>query len=188
MKNSRIFISMLAIATAMTFSACDNDDDNDDMPPEMEPTLYEKLGGTEMVNDPNNPDEMIEQGRLGLRSVVDSSIFVIAADPILSPYFETLLMEIGDGNTTGLEQLSLSLTNFFSVATGAENFEYNGLDMVAAHDPDMNPRMAFPATDESFDAFIGAVGTGAGQVGVPEELIGEVAELIETLREPVVQE
>jgi len=188
MKNRKIFISMLAIATALTFSACDDDDDDDDLPPAMEPTLYEKLGGTAMVEDPNNPGELIETGRLGLRSVVDSSIFVIAGDPVLSPYFETLLMELENENTTGFEQLSLSLTNFFSVATGAENFEYNGLNMVVAHDPAQNARMSQPATDEAFDAFIGAVGMGAEQNAVPEELIGEVAALIETLRDPVVQE
>ncbi|MGB6036936.1 MAG: group 1 truncated hemoglobin [Cryomorphaceae bacterium] len=188
MKNRKIFISMLAIATALTFTACDDDDEDDDMPVAMEPTLYEKLGGTAMVEDPNNPGEMIETGRLGLRSVVDSSIFVIAGDPILSPYFETLLMELGSGNTTGFEQLSLSLTNFFSVATGAENFEYNGLDMVTAHDPEQNLRMSQPADDAAFDAFIGAVGMGAEQNSVPEDLIGEVAALIETLRDPIVQE
>ena len=135
MKIKKLFISMMAMAMVVSFSACNEDDDDNEMPPSPEPTLYEKLGGTTMVEDPANTGEMIEQGRLGLRSVVDSSIFVIAADPVLSPYFETLLMEVGDGNTTGLEQLSLSLTDFFSVATGAENFQYTGLDMVAAHDP-----------------------------------------------------
>jgi hypothetical protein len=188
MKNSRILLAMMAIATALSFTACDDDDDNDDMPAAMEPTLYQKLGGEAMVDDPANPGTMIEAGRLGLRSVVDSSIFVIAADPVLSPYFETLLMEVSDGNTTGFAALSLSLTDFFSVATGAENFEYNGLNMVDAHDPAVNPRMAQPSTDMAFDAFIAAVGQGAEQNNVPEELIGEVAALIETLREPVVQQ
>jgi len=189
MKIKKLFISMMAVAMVVSFSSCNDDDDDNEMPPSApEPTLYEKLGGTTMVEDPANAGEMIEQGRLGLRSFVDSSIFVIAADTVLSPYFETLLMEVGNGNTTGLEQLSLSLTDFFSVATGAENFQYTGLDMVAAHDPMINSRMAQPATDEAFDAFIGAVGTGAQQNNVPEELIGEVAALIETLSDPVVQE
>jgi hypothetical protein len=189
MKKQKTILVMMAIATMLSFTACnDDDDDNNDMPPAMQPTLYEKLGGTDLVEDPANPGTMIETGRLGLRSVVDSSIFVIAADPILSPYFETLLMEVNMGNTTGFEALSASLTDFFSVATGAENFEYNGLNMVDAHDPAVNPRMAQPSTDAAFDAFIGAVGQGAAQNDVPQELIGEVAALIETLRDPVVQE
>lgn len=178
---------MLAIAMAMSFTACDDDDDDDDPSPPTEPTLYQKLGGAAMVDDPANSGDMIEQGKLNLRSVVDSSIFVIAADPVLSPYFETLLMELDNGNTTGLTQLSTSLTNFFSEASGSENIEYNGLDMVAAHDPDINNRMEFAADDMAFDAFKAAVGTGAQQNNVDQDLIEEVAALIETLREPVVQ-
>ena len=186
MKINRLFISMLAIAIALSFTACDDDDDDDDTPPAMEPTLYEKLGGPTIVEDPANPGEMIEQGKLNLRSVVDSSIFVIAGDPVLQPYFETLLMELPE-DETGFNQLSMSLTNFFSSATGSENIEYNGLNMVDAHDPEQNPRMALKADNEAFDAFIGAVVMGAEQNDVPQELIGEVGELIETLRDPVVQ-
>jgi hypothetical protein len=188
MKIKRLFISMLAIAMAMSFTACDDDDDDDDTPPPMEPTLYEKLGGPTLVEDPVNPDEMIEQGKLGLRSVVDTTIVLIPSDTILAPYFETLLMEVNDGNLTGRDALSMRLTNFFSNATGSENIEYNGLDMVTAHDPDLNPRMEFAADDMAFDAFVAAVGASAEMNNVPEELIVEVADLLETLREPVVQE
>lgn len=165
------------------FSACDNDDD------EMmnEDSLYVRLGGTNMVADPANPGQMIEQGRLGLRSVVDSTIFVIAADPDLSPFFAPLLAELGNGTTSNLTLLSRNLTDFFSVATGAENFTYNGLNMRDAHDPSTNPRMAMTADDEDFDNFINAVVIGANQNSVPQELIGEVGELLETLRGDVVQ-
>ncbi|MCI5083270.1 MAG: group 1 truncated hemoglobin [Saprospiraceae bacterium] len=174
----------LLMLFALGFSACDNDDD-DGMQVE---SLYSKLGGTTMVEDPTDPGNMIEQGRLGLRSVVDSTIFVIAADPDLSPFFAPLLMELGNGNTNNLAVLSKNLTDFFCVATGAENFAYNGLNMRDAHDPAQNPRMAMKSSDQDFDNFVGAVVTGATQNNVPTELIQEVGELLETLRSDVVQQ
>jgi hypothetical protein len=170
------------LGACLFFAACEDDDGNEP----MEPTLYEKLGGTTMVDDPNSTG-MIEQGRLGLRSVVDSTIFVIAADPVLSPYFATLLMELGNGNTSNLALLSQSLTDFFCVATGAENFTYDGMDMVSAHDPASNPRMAQKSDNAAYDAFINAVVAGAQQNNVPSDLIMEVGELLETLRADVVQ-
>lgn len=180
--NTRLLILLLGMA-CLTFTACDNDDDE---PMMTEDTLYQKLGGTTMVTDPAGG--MIEQSRLGLRSVVDSSIFVIAADPVLSPYFAPLLAEVGNGNTTNLAILSENLTDFFCVATGAENYTYDGMDMVSAHDPAQNPRMAEKSTDAAYDAFIAAVAEGAMQNNVPEDLIGEVGALLETLRADVVQQ
>ena len=177
-------LGLLLTMTIFLLGSCKEDDD--DMI--MEDTLYDKLGGTEMVMDPANPGMMIETGRLGLRSVVDSTIFVIAADPNLSPFFSTLLSEIGNGNTSNLVLLSKSLTDFFCVATGAENFSYNGMDMVSAHDPAQNPRMAMKANNTDYDNFIGAVVTGAQQNNVPSDLITEVGALLETLRSDVVQE
>ncbi|GJM34676.1 MAG: hypothetical protein DHS20C18_36770 [Saprospiraceae bacterium] len=177
-------LMVVMVLSIFSFSACNNDDDS----PDPEPTLYEKLGGTTMVSDPANPGQMIEQGRLGLRSVVDSTIFVIAADPNLSPFFATLLMEVGNGNLSNLAILSKNLTDFFTVASGAENYSYNGLNMKDAHDPATNPRMASKSNNTDFDNFIGAVVTGATQNNVPTELITEVGALIETLRGDVVQQ
>jgi hypothetical protein len=182
--NARL-LGLMLIMTVVLFGSCKDDDDDDMM---TEDTIYMKLGGTTMVDDPANPGTMIEQGRLGLRSVVDSTIFVIAADPELNPFFTTLLTEIGNGNTSNLALLSKNLTDFFSVATGAENYSYNGLDMAAAHDPAQNPRMSMKADDQDFDNFIGAVVTGANQNNVPSDIIGEIGELLETLRGDVVQE
>ncbi len=155
-----------------------------------DPTIYEEVGGTTMVSDPTNPGTMIEQGRLSLRSVVDSTIFVIAADVKLQPYFATLLAEVGGGDLSGFSVLSENLTDFFCVATGSENpnYAYVGLDMRAAHDPSVNARMAFAANDEAFDQFIADVVIGANQNGVTDAgLIGRIGALIETLRADVVQ-
>src|SRR5258708_1130521 len=64
-------------------------------------TLYDSLGGTNMVGDPATSGATIEKGRLGLRSVVDSAIYVIAADSKINGYFSVLLAEVTAGNTSG---------------------------------------------------------------------------------------
>jgi hypothetical protein len=183
MKRMKIVSMMALVSAVVMLSSCDKD--KDDMP--MEETLYTKLGGNRMVADPRNPGQMIEQGRLGLRSVVDSTIFVIAADPKLQPYFGPLLVEVTGGNTTNLALLSRSLTDFFSVATGSTSATYTGMNMRDAHDPAKNPRMAMKSDNKGFDDFIAAVVKGAQQNSVPTPLIQEVGTLIETLRGTIVQ-
>jgi hypothetical protein len=182
MKHLKILGMGSALCFALTMGACKKDKES-----EMEQTLYEKLGGNKMVADPRNPGQMIEQGRLGLRSVVDSTIFVIAADPNLQPYFAPLLSEVTAGNLTGLTLLSRSLTNFFSVATGSKTATYDGMNMRDAHDPANNPRMAMKSNNKGYDDFISAVVKGAQQNNLPMPLIQEVGELIETLRSTIVQ-
>ena len=182
MNRIRQFIFPACCAVCLSLSSCDKD--NNEM---TEQTLYEKLGGKRMVSDPRNASQMIEQGRLNLRSVVDSTIFVIAATPDLQPYFAPLLAEVTSGNTTNLALLSRSLTDFFVVATGSETGSYSGMNMRDAHDPDKNPRMALKADNKSYDDFITAVVKGAQQNKVPMELIQEVGTLIETLRSTIVQ-
>lgn len=188
MKMLSKFGVLLLVGSIGFLSACDKDDDDmKDKTPDPEPTLYQKVGGTQMVSDPANSGMMIEQGRLSLRAVVDSTIFVIAGDPKLQPYFPVLLGEVGSGDLSGFSALSKSLTDFFCVATGAENFNYSGMSMVDAHDPAKNSRMAMKSDDAAFDAFIADVVAGAKQNSVPDEIIGEVGALIETLRGDVVQ-
>src|ERR1700739_650889 len=100
------------------------------------PTLYDSLGGTAMVTDPTaSPAAQIEQGRLNIRSVVDSAIFVVAADDSINHYFTVLAGELNahPSNTTGLKELSRNLTDFFCVGTGAKDFTYSGLSMSDAH-------------------------------------------------------
>jgi len=151
------------------------------------PTLYDSLGGTAKVTDPANPTMMIEKGRLGLRSVVDSTIFVIAADPQLNGFFTVLLAEVTTGNLSGFQELSKNLTDFFSVATGAKNFSYMGDNMRDAHDPAKNPRMNGKASNANFDRFIADLVKGAQKNGLSNELIMKVGALVETLRPQVVQ-
>jgi hypothetical protein len=194
MMNSRKLMLAL-VASAGMFVACDSDDDQN-MVAEPTQSLYEKLGGTTMVSDPNNPNQMIEQGRLSYRSVVDSTITLIVTDIVmeeegnLGAHFAPVLAEVAAGNDTNVAVLSDNLTDFFSANTGGgDTNTYNGLGMVAAHDPEQNPRMGAKSTDANYDKFIGYVGEAAGLNGVTDpEIINEVVAVLESLRDPIVQE
>src|ERR1700679_4144099 len=76
------------------------------------PTLYDSLGGTAMVSDPANSGSQIEKGYLGIRTVVDSAIFIIAGDTAINGYFKVLIGEVTSGNTSGYQKLSANLSNF----------------------------------------------------------------------------
>jgi hypothetical protein len=185
MKKAVLFIAGLGIVLSLTQTACKKDDDDPITPVTM--TLYDSLGGTTMVQDPSNTSQMIEKGRLGIRSVVDSTIFVIAADPKLNGFFPVLLAEVGANNLSGFSELSKNLTDFFCVATGAKNFSYSGLSMKDAHNPAKNSRMNGMAANADFDQFVADLVAGAKKVGLSDQLIGQVGAVVETTRGDVVQ-
>jgi hypothetical protein len=194
-KNLKFAFYLMLVGTGVLFTSCSDDDKA--VTPEPEPlSLYQKLGGTSLVSDPNNPGQMIEQGRLSYRSVVDSTITLIVTDIVtnangnLGAHFAPIVGEVSSGNTTNVAVLSKSLTDFFSANTGggATN-TYSGLNMVAAHDPAQNPRMGTKSNNANYDKFIGYVGAAAGLNGVTDQaLIGEVVAVLESLRDPIVQE
>lgn len=195
-KFSKIALCALIIGSGAFFTSCDDDDENPTVTPEL--TLYQKLGGTTMVNDPNNPNVKIEQGRLSFRSVVDSTVVLIVADIVaenpnnLGAYFAPLAAEVfgPEMNTTGVAVLSKNLTDFFSANTGggATN-TYSGLNMVDAHNPATNPRMGAKADNGDYDQFIGYVVQAAAKNGVTDPaLVGEVGAVLESLRAPIVQD
>ena len=150
-------------------------------------TFYDTLGGTTMVNDPANSGKMIEKGRLGLRTVVDSAIFIIAGDAEINGYFKVLLSEVGSGNLSGFQALSKNLTDFLCVATGAKNFTYSGKNMHDAHNPATNSRMNGKADSGDFDAFVKDVAASAKKNGLSDAIIGRVGALLYTLEGQVVQ-
>jgi hypothetical protein len=150
-------------------------------------TLYDSLGGTAMVADPANAGAMIEQGRLGIRSVLDSTIFVIAGDPNINGFFKVLLAEVTAGNYSGYTALSNNLTDFVCVASGAKDFSYGGKSMTDAHNPATNSRMNGKAGSDDFDSFVADLVVGAKKNGLSSQLIGQVGALVETLRSQVVQ-
>ena len=195
MKNvSKLALFAWLLVAGIAITSCSNDDDSTPTPQEL--SLYEKLGGTTMVSDPNNAGQMIEQGRLNFRSVVDSTVTLIVTDIVmdapgnLAEHFAPLLAEVGAGNTTNLALLSKNLTDFFSANTGggATN-TYSGMNMVDAHNPATNPRMGTTSSDADYTKFIGYVGGAAGLNGVTDsEIINEVVAVLESLRDPIVQE
>lgn len=184
MKKSALLFVLGLVAAFAVMESCKKDK-NTDTPTKM--TLYDSLGGTTMVSDPANAGMMIEKGRLGLRSVVDSAIFVIAGDSKLNGFFTVLLAEVTSGNTSGFQALSKNLTDFFCVATGAKNFQYGGKSMVAAHDPAQNSRMNGKAANADFDEFIVDLVAAAKKNGLSDQLIGQVGKVVETVRPAVVQ-
>jgi len=187
MKRAQLIVSAFVLTIVLSSVwACNKNDDNPQ--PMTQQTLYDSLGGTTMVADPQNSSAMIEKGRLGIRSVVDSTIFVIAADPELNPYFSVLLSEVGMGDLSGFQELSKNLTDFVCVGTGAKNFTYTGMNMVDAHNPATNSRMNGKADNGDFDAFITDLVAGAKKNGLPDYLIARVGALVESLRTQVVQQ
>jgi hypothetical protein len=154
------------------------------------PTLYDSLGGTTMVSDPTSSGTKIEAGRLLIRNIIDSTIFVIAGDTAINGHFTTLLSEVGSGDLSGFQALSKNLTDFVAVATGAKDYSYGGKTMVAAHDPAQNSRMNGKADNSDFDAFEVDLVAGAGKAGVPSSTpaLISVAKLVESLRSQVVQQ
>ena len=196
MKKKILLLGVCMAAMTFTISSCKKKHDDSTSTPAPAPSLYERVGGTAMVSDPTNKPQMIEQGRLTLRSVVDSSINVIAADPQLQPYFKTLFAELQatPSNTTGLTALSKNLTDFMCYATGSANYHYTGLSMADAHNPTKNSRMAMQADSADFDQFVHDIGIGLAKNGVTaassatnKQLIADLVALLYTTEGAIVQ-
>ncbi|HVX50512.1 MAG TPA: hypothetical protein VHB48_10150 [Chitinophagaceae bacterium] len=185
-KATFVFTVLFALAGLATICSCNNKDAST---PATTPTLYDSLGGTAMVSDPANPGQQIEQGRLTIRSVVDSTIFVIAADNNINGFFKVLLDEVTSGNTSGFEALSKNLTDFVAVGTGAKSYSYTGLSMHDAHDPSKNPRMTGKVQNDDFDSFEADLVAGAAKNGIMSDnpALQSLAKIVESLRTIVVQ-
>lgn len=211
MKKNVLLFTVCLTAVALVYTSCKKEDNNtgsttsttsttattsstsSTSTTNTAPTLYTRVGGTTMVNDPANPGQMIEQGRLTLRAVVDSSILVIAADTQLAKYFPTLFAELNMGNSSGLAALSENFTDFMCVATGSTNsaYAYTGKNMTDAHNPATNSRMGLKADAADFDKFVGDIGMGLAQNGVTAQnnpdLVNDLVALLYTTKPAIVQ-
>ncbi|KIQ14507.1 hypothetical protein RT99_21910 [Flavobacterium sp. MEB061] len=193
---SKITLSVLFAASA-TLASCSSNDDDAPVTPPVKASIYERLGGTKMVSDPDNAGQMIEQGRLSFRKVVNSTIGLIVADVQsnaagnLQAHFAPVLAETGTTQSTNIAKLSDNLTDFFSFNTGGTNAvnTYSGLNMVAAHDPAKNPRMGTKSSTADYTKFEGYVGAAANANGVASntELYTDIVAVLESLRTPIVQ-
>ena len=192
-KYSKIALCALVIG-AFTLTSCSKDS------AAAPASIYQRLGGTTMVADPDNPGQMIESGRLSYRKVVKTTIGLIVADITSNPpangnlgaHFAPLLAEVQAGNTTNLAELTTNLTNFFSFNTGGTNAvnTYTGLSMAAAHNPALNSRMGVKANAANYTKFEGYVGAAAVQNGVAAntQLYTDIVAVLESLRPTIVQQ
>ena len=193
MKNfSKLTLGTL-VGAGLIFASCSNDDDPVVTPtPVVKASIYDRLGGTTMVPDPDNAGQMIEKGRLSFRTVVNKSVALIVADITagnpgnLAPHFAPLLAE-----TEAIQNSSVNLTDFFSYNTGGTNEinKYKGLDMVSAHDPAKHGRMGAKASNADYTRFEGFVGKAANEAGVASgtELYTDIVAVLESLRPQIVQ-
>jgi hypothetical protein len=190
MKKFTFLPVMVAFATALFLFAtesCSKKSSNNPTPV-VSKTLYDSLGGTALVADPAHAGAMIEKGRLAIRNVIDSTIFVIAADTRINGHFTVLLSEVTKGDLSGFTDLSENLTTFVSGATGAKDYSYIGLSMTDAHNPATNPRMNGKASNADFDAFVSDLVTRANKNKVPSNQINSIGKIVESLRTTVVQQ
>lgn len=187
MKKAALFSVLFGLVVALSLMSSCSKKSSTSSTTSNKPTLYDSLGGSAMVSDPANPGTMIEQGRLGIRSVLDSTIFVIAGDTAINGFFQVLLAEVTAGNTSGYTALSNNLTDFVCVATGAKDFTYGGKSMTDAHNPATNSRISGKVGSDDFAEFINDVVIGAKQNNLPSNLITSVGALLETLESQVVQ-
>ena len=188
MKNLTFLPFALVIAlSVLLIEACSKKSSNNPAPTTTH-TLYDSLGGTILVADPTHAGAMIEKGRLGIRNVIDSTIFVIAADSRINGHFTVLLSEVTKGDLSGYTDLSENLTTFVAGATGAKDYIYIGLNMTDAHNPATNPRMNGKATNADFDAFVSDLVMGANKNKLPGNLINSVGAIVQSLRSQVVQQ
>jgi hypothetical protein len=189
MKNAALFSMILGLViTVSSMESCSKSNNN--TTPPVTATLYDTLGGTTLVADANPPDNgpsTIQAGRLTVRDVIDSTIFVIAADDSINVYFTVLLSEVGAGNLSGFDSLSRNLTDFVSIAAGATSYYYSGLSMHDAHNTATNPRISNEVTAGAFGEFLVDVGAGATKVGASTMVIDQVAARLETVEGQVVQ-
>ena len=137
--------------------------------------------------DPANSGAKIEAGRLAVRSVVDSAIFVIAGDDSINSYFTVLLGEVGSGNTSGFSALSKNLTDFICVNIGAKDFTYTGKSMTDAHNPATNSRISKKVDSGDFGEFINDVVIAAQKNHVPSNLINSLGGVLVSVEAQVVQ-
>lgn len=192
MKNKFTYVLAFAGLLLLT-NACSKKEETT-TPTTTTPTLYDRVGGTTLVEDPTSPGKMIEKGRLTLRAVVDSSILVIAADTQMAKFFPVLFSELGSGNTTGLAALSENFTDFMCTATGSKNtsYAYTGMNMKDAHNPAIHKRMAVKANANDFDKFVGDIGIGLAKNGVTsannKALVDDLVALLYTTKSDIVQQ
>jgi hypothetical protein len=158
------------------------------------PTLYDTLGGATLVVDPLSIDSttMIEKGFLTIRTIVDTTMFTFASDPLIDSYFSVLVNEDTLGNYTEFDSLSIRMTRFIAKAAGCTNdspyYAYPTLDMYAAHNHDSNSNFPnVPVTDSAFNEFVYDLAQSAINYGLSAQVVSQFGSLLYKYEGQVVQ-
>lgn len=202
LKLKPLLIGAICFTFMFAFSACHKNDN----PPETLATtpLYDTLGwfiqggmgkvegnGTKMIADPDHSGTKIQAGRLAIRTVVNTALPIIAADPQLSVYFPTLIAELGAGNTTGYADLLENFTSFVQQGVSGQKI-YSGKTMLAAHNFKTYKRFgdaAHPTADSAdFDQFVGDIVMAANSLKVPTSVINQLGKILYSTEGDVVQD
>jgi hypothetical protein len=157
------------------------------------PTLYDTLGGPTLVIDPTQPDTTIyiEKGYLAIRTIVDTTMFTFANDPLINSYFYVLQNDDTLGNPSEYESLGLAMTNFIATAAGCTNpnYAYNGPDMYAAHNPDSNSKKIRSAvTDSAFNEFVYDIAQSSINYGFSAQVVSQIGSMLYKYEGQVVQQ
>lgn len=210
-KKSRTpFVIVLTVLIGFTsFTSCKKDEivqPDVDPPVLMSSPLYDTLGwfiqggdpsmviegqGIKKISDPDNSGQMIQAGRLAIRTVVGSSLQIIAGDTTLAKYFPTLLNEVGSGNTTGFADLLESFTDFTQQAVSGQMI-YQGKSMVEAHNNMTYSRFGsanqqFVTDNADFDKFVGNIVQASQGLNVPNSVIAQLGVILYSTEGDVVQ-
>ena len=154
------------------------------------PTLYDTLGGATLVLDPLDPDStMIEKGYLAIRTIVDTTMFTFASDPLIDTFFIVLSTEDAAGKDSEYVNLSLGMTNFIATAAGCTNpkYAYNGPDMYAAHNPASNKNIPLSVTDSAFNEFVYDIAQSAINYGLSAQVVSQFGSMLYKYEGQIVQ-
>jgi hypothetical protein len=143
------------------------------------PTLYDTLGGKTAVVDPEDTSYMIEQGYLTIRTIVDTTMFTFASDPLLEPFFTVLHTDDSLGNSSEYISLSTAMTHFIAMAAGSADSIYTGPDMYAAHHHDSNSNMPdIPLPDSVFNQFVYDLSQSAINLGLSAQVVSQFGSML----------
>ena len=187
-----IMVTLLSGITLLTMHSC-----NKKTSPAGH-TLYDSIGGSFLVPDPADSGQTVQQGWLGIRTIVDTAINIMLVDtfPIpgdtlrtMSGFFAVLTTELSTGDSVGYKALTLNLAKYFATATGCTDtaYLYGGKNMSDAHNPTVNPRMTGKVDSADFNQFVHDITQSAIEYGLSNQLISRLGILMYSVEGQVVQ-